>query len=56
MMNDVKVDVLLESYVEKISDDKLLVKVELGEYKLWTPDEPQLYFINLHYGKDSFST
>ena len=49
-------DLIKEFSVDKISDDKLLVRIELNDYKLWTPEDPQLYFINVHYGKDSFST
>ena len=30
--------------------------MKLNEYKLWTPESPNLYFINIEYGKDSFST
>ncbi len=31
-------------------------EIALGSYKLWTPETPELYFLNITYGKDSFST
>ena len=49
-------DLIKEYRVDKIKDDKLYVSVDLGEYKLWSPEEPVLYFLNINYGKDSFST
>jgi beta-galactosidase/beta-glucuronidase len=48
---------LIKGYdVEKIGSDKIRVIVKLNEYKLWTPQEPTLYFLNIQYGKDHFST
>lgn len=48
---------LIKSYeITNIVDDKFYVEVHLGEYKLWTPNEPNLYFMNVQYGHDKFST
>ena len=30
--------------------------IDLKNYKLWSPAEPNIYFVNIEYGKDSFST
>ncbi len=49
-------DLIKEYSVENIKDDKLFVKVILNEYKLWTPENPNLYFLTVEYGKDTFST
>ncbi|MBQ7148670.1 MAG: glycoside hydrolase family 2 [Pseudobutyrivibrio sp.] len=49
-------DLIRDVKVEEIKDDKLHVKVRLKEYKLWTPEEPNLYFITVEYGKDTFSS
>ena len=48
---------LISKYeIDTIKDDKIFITLELNDYKLWTPDYPNLYFINIDYGKDSFST
>ncbi len=49
-------DLIKEYSVESIRDDKLYVKVKLKDYKLWTPEEPNLYFLTIEYGKDTIST
>ncbi len=49
-------DLIKEYKVDKIKDDKLYVTVDLNEYQLWSPENPVLYFLNINYGKDSFST
>ncbi|MBR5635697.1 MAG: glycoside hydrolase family 2 [Pseudobutyrivibrio sp.] len=49
-------DLIKDYNIESIRDDELYVTVDLKEYKLWTPEDPQLYFINIEYGKDKFST
>ncbi len=48
---------LIKSYdVHMVSTDKYIMEIHLNDYKLWTPEEPNLYFINVEYGKDKFST
>ena len=48
---------LIKDYsVDKIQDDKIYVHVILNHYKLWTPEDPNIYFLNIEYGKDTFST
>ncbi len=42
--------------VDKIMDDKIYITVYLCKYKLWTPEDPAIYFLNIEYGKDTFST
>ncbi len=49
-------DLIKSVKVEQIKDDKLYVTVKLKNYRLWTPEEPNLYFINVEYGKDTFSS
>ena len=49
-------DLIKDYTVDKIVDDKIHVTINLNQYKLWTPETPVLYFINVEYGKDSFST
>ena len=49
-------DLIKEFKVDKILEDKIYISVYLNQYKLWTPDSPILYFLNISYGKDSFST
>ncbi len=49
-------DIIKDYRIEKITSDKIIVNIKLNEYKLWTPEEPQLYFLKVQYGKDSFST
>ena len=49
-------DLIKEYSIDKIVDDKLYLTLKLNEYRLWSPETPVLYFINVEYGKDSFST
>ena len=49
-------DLIKEYRVNNIKDDKLYVTIELNQYQLWSPEDPVLYFLNISYGKDSFST
>ena len=49
-------DLIKRYSVDKISDDHIYAHIELDKYKLWTPEEPNIYFVNVEYGKDSFST
>ncbi len=49
-------DLIKDYQIDKITSDKVELTVHLDQYKLWIPDEPQLYFLNVTYGKDSFST
>ena len=49
-------DLIKEYNVKELRDDKLIVEVKLNKYKLWSPEEPNLYFLNVDYGKDKFST
>jgi len=49
-------DLIKDYNVDSIKDDKIFVTVKLNKYKLWSPEEPNLYFLNIEYGKDSFST
>lgn len=49
---------LIES-VERLDsqeENQLRFWLKLKDYQLWSPDNPQLYFLNITYGKDSFST
>lgn len=49
---------LIES-VERLDsqeENQLRFWLKLKDYQLWAPDNPQLYFLNITYGKDSFST
>jgi len=48
---------LIKDYsVDKIKDEKIFITVKLNQYKLWSPEEPNIYFLNVTYGKDTFST
>ncbi len=48
---------LIKGYtIDEIRDNRLYITVELNEYKLWSPENPVLYFVTVEYGKDSFST
>jgi len=48
---------LIDDYeVVSVSNEVVDVEINLKEYKLWSPDEPNLHFLNVSYGKDSFST
>ena len=49
-------DLIKQFTVDQIKDDKIYVTVLLNEYRLWTPEDPALYFLNIEYGKDSFSS
>lgn len=49
-------DLIKEYVVDEIKDDKIYAHVILNKYSLWTPEEPNIYFLNVEYGKDSFST
>ena len=49
-------DLIKDFTVDKIKDDRIYVTLNLKDYKLWSPEEPNLYFINIEYGKDVFST
>ncbi|SDB55127.1 Glycosyl hydrolases family 2 [Pseudobutyrivibrio sp. YE44] len=49
-------DLIKEYKIETITSDEIVVKVKLKDYKLWTPEEPNLYFLKVTYGRDSFST
>lgn len=55
-INSSNPDLIKDFSVDKIKDDKLFITVNLNYYKLWTPEEPNLYFLTIDYGKDSFST
>lgn len=49
---------LIES-VERLDsqeENQLRFWLKLKDYQLWSPDNPQLYFLNITYGRDSFST
>ena len=48
---------LIKGYnITKIEDDKFYLDIYLNQYKLWTPEEPNIYFLNVEYGHDKFST
>lgn len=49
-------DLIKDFKVDEIKDDKVIVTIKLGNYRLWSPEDPALYFITVDYGKDSFST
>ena len=49
-------DLIKDFSLDKIQDDKMYVTVNLKDYKLWTPEEPNLYFLKVIFGKDSFTT
>lgn len=49
-------DLIKDLEVRFISDHELAVDVYLDKFKLWTPEEPNLCFMNVSYGKDKFST
>ncbi len=55
-INSSNPDLIKKYYIEKIGTDSIEVKVELGDYELWSPENPVLYFLNVTYGKDTFST
>ena len=48
---------LIKCFTTEIVDKNTLdIAVELGKFKLWSPEEPNLYFINLNYGKDAVNS
>ena len=55
-INSSNEDLIKSFEIVKIKDDKIYVSVKLNKYNLWTPDEPNLYFLTITYGKDIFST
>ncbi len=42
--------------IEKTTTSRVFIRIDLNQYKLWTPETPNLYFLQIEYGKDSFST
>lgn len=55
-INSSNPDLIKEYSIDSIEDDKIYVTVQLRNFNLWTPENPQLYFLNIDYGKDSFTT
>ncbi len=49
-------DLIKDYSIDKLTSDKFSVIVNLKEFSLWTPENPQLYFLNIEYGNDAFST
>lgn len=48
---------LIKSYkIVSLKENVVVAELELNKFKLWTPDSPNLYFITVNYGKDTFST
>ncbi|MCR5415285.1 MAG: glycoside hydrolase family 2 [Pseudobutyrivibrio sp.] len=56
IINSSNPDLISDYKIIEIKDDKFYVEIYLNQYKLWTPEAPNLYFLNVQYGKDKFST
>ncbi len=49
-------DLISEYEIVSLKKNELTVKIGLKKYKLWSPEEPNLYYLNIEYGKDKFTT